>query len=277
MASFNSAHLAALDAAARQRQHSELMSMNAYDRHKKLVHNLTRYYGGTLPSSDTLEIHNSQPRSGATTTAGITALQNNTKLKIVQTDEDVLRESYRFIRTPEDDTDVDSWAVRLAQKYYSRLFREYCIADLSRFEEGKLGLRWRTEKEVVSGKGQFTCGTRGCEEKRGLASFEVPFGYVEVDEKKQALVKVRLCPEHAYQLNYKKNREAEKRQDGIDSKKSKKKKRKKKRKKEVDTSSSSSSSESESSSEEDEKVVELPHRKKARQSGDEELFTGLFE
>lgn len=27
-------------------------------------------------------------------------------------------------------------------------------------QEGKLGLRWRTEKEVVSGKGQFVCGAK---------------------------------------------------------------------------------------------------------------------
>ena len=27
-------------------------------------------------------------------------------------------------------------------------------------QEGKLGLRWRIEREVVSGKGQFTCGAK---------------------------------------------------------------------------------------------------------------------
>jgi hypothetical protein len=59
-------------------------------------------------------------------------------------------------------------------------------------QEGKLGLRWRTEAEVLSGKGQFTCGARGCHEGRGLATFEVPFGYTEAGERKEALVKVSL-------------------------------------------------------------------------------------
>lgn len=27
-------------------------------------------------------------------------------------------------------------------------------------QEGKVGLRWRIEKEVVSGKGQFACGAK---------------------------------------------------------------------------------------------------------------------
>lgn len=53
-------------------------------------------------------------------------------------------------------------------------------------------MRWRSEKEVIVGKGQFSCGARGCSETRGLATFEVPFGYQEAGEKKQALVKVRM-------------------------------------------------------------------------------------
>lgn len=42
----------------------------------------------------------------------------------------------------------------------SELFREYAIADLSRYREGKVGLRWRTQCEVVSGRGQFVCGAK---------------------------------------------------------------------------------------------------------------------
>ena len=63
-------------------------------------------------------------------------------------------------------------------------------------QEGKLGLRWRTEAEVLSGKGQFTCGARGCHECRSLATFEVPFGYTEAGERKEALVKVGLSDAH---------------------------------------------------------------------------------
>ncbi|KAJ6964646.1 hypothetical protein NC652_002787 [Populus alba x Populus x berolinensis] len=35
-----------------------------------------------------------------------------------------------------------------------------------------IGLRWRTEKEVISGKGQFICGNKHCDVKDGLASYE---------------------------------------------------------------------------------------------------------
>ena len=34
-------------------------------------------------------------------------------------------------------------------------------------------MRWRTQKEVVSGKGQFVCGAKGCDKRAGLASYEV--------------------------------------------------------------------------------------------------------
>lgn len=40
-------------------------------------------------------------------------------------------------------------------------------------QESKVGLRWRTEREVVVGKGQFACGAKGCDERRALASYEV--------------------------------------------------------------------------------------------------------
>lgn len=182
MAGLNSANIAALDAAARQRQRQQLLGLNAFDRHKRFVHDLVSYYGGQLPPGG--------PQAP------------------VKTDLAALKDGHRFIRSAKDDAE-DSWEVRLAKRYYARLYKEYGIADLSRYKEGKVGLRWRTQSEVVSGKGQFSCGARGCEERRGLASFEVPFGYEEAGERKQALVKVRVCPEHAYQLNYRKNRDAE--------------------------------------------------------------------
>lgn len=283
MTSLNASHIAAVDAAARHRQRSELLGLNAYDRHKRFVHDLVTYYGGKIPESGT-DIAPAVP---------------------IKTDEDSLKESYRFIRNPEDDAE-DSWEVRLAKKYYSRLFREYCIADLSRYKEGQVGLRWRTQREVVAGRGQFTCGTRGCEERRGLASFEVPFGYEEAGQRKQALVKVRLCPEHAYQLNYKKNREAEIRQEKKRSKKDSKRSRNKRRRKNSSSSSSESDNDSSSSggSEDEEEKnhkhpgqhrqqhsEKAPHKTKAKESpsggeggsksgkngGFDEFFAGLFE
>lgn len=50
--------------------------------------------------------------------------------------------------------------------------------------------------------GQFMCGNKKCDETDGLRSWEVNFGYVEQGEKKNALVKLRLCPDCSYKLNY---------------------------------------------------------------------------
>lgn len=52
-------------------------------------------------------------------------------------------------------------------------------------------MRWRIEKEVVIGKGQFICGSRACEERDTLRSWEVNFAYLEHGAKKNALVKLR--------------------------------------------------------------------------------------
>jgi protein FRA10AC1 len=78
----------------------------------------------------------------------------------------------RFIRTPEDDAE-DSWEKKIAKKYYDKLFKEYCLGDFSRYKEGKIGLRWRTQKELFEGKGQFVCGNKACNQQSGLRSFEV--------------------------------------------------------------------------------------------------------
>lgn len=54
-------------------------------------------------------------------------------------------------------------------------------------------MRWRTEKEVVMGKGQFQCGNKVCLEKEILRSWEVNFAYVEKGDQKNALVKLSKC------------------------------------------------------------------------------------
>ena len=105
-----------------------------------------------------------------------------------------------------------TWERRLAKKYYDKLFKEYAIADLSRYEEGAIGMRWRTEREVVSGKGQFSCGAKRCEEFNDLESYEVDFSYREAGEKKQALVKLRVWKECARRLNYRHARRKARRQ-----------------------------------------------------------------
>ena len=80
----------------------------------------------------------------------------------------------------------------------------YAIVDLSMHTSGKIGLRWRTESEVVSGRGQFTCASKRCQSDKNLHSYEVPFEYYEKAIKKNELVKVRVCIDCAKKLFYEK-------------------------------------------------------------------------
>lgn len=59
-------------------------------------------------------------------------------------------------------------------------------------------MRWQTEQELVSGKGQFICGEKNCKENEGLRTWEVNFGYVEHHEKKNALVKLSKIQNKLY-------------------------------------------------------------------------------
>jgi protein FRA10AC1 len=116
------------------------------------------------------------------------------------TDAHVVRDTFRFLRDDEEDAALGAWESRVARRYYDKLFREYIVADLSRWRERRLGARWRVEREVVLGKGQFICGEKHCDETRGLASYEVHFAYEEAGEQKEALVKLRCCAECAEKL-----------------------------------------------------------------------------
>ncbi|KAJ0792705.1 putative folate-sensitive fragile site protein Fra10Ac1 [Helianthus annuus] len=58
-----------------------------------------------------------------------------------------------FIRSEEDDMDT-SWEQRLVKRYYDKLFKEYPLLYYRSIMYA-VGLRWRTEKEVISGKGTF--------------------------------------------------------------------------------------------------------------------------
>lgn len=132
----------------------------------------------------------------------------------VKTDWDVLAEEHRFVRTAEEDELAKkNWGKRLAKRYYEKLFKEYALADMRMYKKGQVGLRWRTQKEVVHGKGQFECGNLHCSEADGLESFEVNFSYQEGNppQRKNTLVKLRLCPGCGYKLNYKKMKAAKKR------------------------------------------------------------------
>lgn len=153
-------------------------SMNAYSKHVKLVNEYLKYYSKGKSLSEVFARDTSSDR----------------------TDLDVIREEMKFIWDEEDD--ADTWSKRLAKKYYDKLFKEYCICDLSYYKMNKIAMRWRVEKEVLQGKGQFICGNKACSERKDLKSWEVNFGYVEHGEKKNALVKLRLCPDCSDKLNF---------------------------------------------------------------------------
>ncbi|XP_016296414.1 protein FRA10AC1-like [Sinocyclocheilus anshuiensis] len=259
--------------ARNRRQH--LISMNAFERHKKFVSDYILYYGGKIE-----EFRRFTSKD--------------------KTDLDVVRENHRFLWREEDEEDM-TWEKELAKKYYDKLFKEYCIADLSRYKENKFGFRWRIENEVISGKGQFLCGNRRCENKEGLKSWEVNFAYVEQGEKRNALVKLRLCPECSFKLNYhhkrkevtvKKRRRSKENVDkslSKTSKSSKKHKRKhKKRRKEYSSSSSEESQgsdkDAEGGEEEEEGPSESDHwrgpaptmEEKSREEEFDEYFEDMF-
>ena len=194
-----------------RRQRAQILSMSAYDRHKQLVNDYMLFFPGATKM--VLQRDSSRDRR----------------------DIDVIRENHRFLW--DEDSSVDNkaatasmtWGEQLARKYWQKLFKEYCICDLSRYKENKVAMRWRTEKEVVAGKGQFSCGERKCKEDdpSALRTWEVDFGYVEAGEKKNALVKVRLCPDCSYKLNYRRKRKEV-------TKKSKRKDKKRRRREEVE-------------------------------------------
>ena len=88
-----------------------------------------------------------------------------------------------------------SWQERMVTKYHEHLFKDFALADLS--VPGRIGLRWRTREEVVSGRGDRTCGNKRCRNNSGdnhnLVTLEVPFSYYERGERKKELVKLKLC------------------------------------------------------------------------------------
>ncbi|KAG8176687.1 hypothetical protein JTE90_018416 [Oedothorax gibbosus] len=157
-------------------QQQAYISLDAYTRHKKLINDYVLCYQGATEK-----------------------LKKKAQAKY-KTDHDIIKENHRFLW--EDEDDASTWGEQLAKKYYDRLFKEYCLCDLTRYKDKKIGMRWRTEKEVVLGKGQFFCGSVHCERREGLESWEVLFGYTEHGEKKNALVKLRLCEKCTGKLHY---------------------------------------------------------------------------
>lgn len=118
-------------------------------------------------------------------------------MSLQESDLKALKDCHQFVRDDEVDAKLitNDWKARMARKYYDELYKEFAIIDLSRHEEGLIGLRWRTKEEVVTGKGQHQCGGKRCSDtgSSALQVFELPFLYQEKGEEKMELVKVTLC------------------------------------------------------------------------------------
>ncbi|VDP88879.1 unnamed protein product [Echinostoma caproni] len=95
-----------------------------------------------FPSEDYISDYESETSSHADARSVIRSAEKR--------DIDVIREHGRFLWSEKDEP--ASWSERLAKRYWDKLFKEYCLVDLSRYKENKFGMRWRLEKEVISGK-----------------------------------------------------------------------------------------------------------------------------
>jgi hypothetical protein len=90
------------------------------------------------------------------------------KLPPAKSDWEALRSHFQFV-LPDEEGQSSSltgarWQDRMVKHYHSHLYKEYVLADLSRvLEIGKVGLRWRTEDEVKSGRGFRSCGNLKCQ------------------------------------------------------------------------------------------------------------------
>jgi len=149
--------------------------MTAYERHVKYINDYVLFYGRGRDMRPTLP-----------------AARN---------DYDVIEDEHRFVWEARDHG-VMTWEKELSRAYYDKLFKEYAVADLGRYRENKIALRWRTQQEVFQGLGQFLCGHLGCGAKDMLQSWQVNFAYQERGERRTALVKLRLCPGCSAKLNF---------------------------------------------------------------------------
>eukprot|EP00922_Rhytidocystis_sp_ex-Travisia-forbesii_P036383 GHVS01053987.1.p1 GENE.GHVS01053987.1~~GHVS01053987.1.p1 ORF type:complete len:286 (-),score=52.43 GHVS01053987.1:384-1241(-) len=178
----------------RRRDAEEFRRTDIFQRHQKLLASYQNIVGGDRGDDTTVRRFQGGP---------------------IKTDYDVLKDQHEFLRDdrnqgndPSNCSGVEGWERSLACRYYERLFKEYVLCDFSRCETGQVGMRWRSEAEVVQGKGQFVCGNKACDaadrSRGGLRSYEMNFVYTEKGKRKQALVKARLCLSCARRLNFKK-------------------------------------------------------------------------
>ncbi|KAL3832943.1 hypothetical protein ACJIZ3_007679 [Penstemon smallii] len=158
-ASFGSLKQEIFDKQSRKQQYQDhIRGLNAYDRHKKFLNDYVGFYGKQRSAHEKLP---------------------------VKTDQDTLREGYRFIRTEEDDMHP-SWEQRLDSLYVAiSIATKEMICQAMR----------QVSAEFIS--------------ISFVPMWEVNFSYSEAGENKQALVKLVTCERCAEKLLYKKRKEKE--------------------------------------------------------------------
>ncbi|XP_027145217.1 protein FRA10AC1 isoform X2 [Larimichthys crocea] len=166
-----SLHSNELDREEARNRRAHLISMNAFERHKKFVGDYILYYGGQM--------------------ADFKRTADKDK-----TDADVLRENHRFLWRDEDEEDMT------CLDFVGGLRMKLSLAKITEGETDGTQIFWTHTVESIKFSGQFQCGNKRCEKDEGLKSWEVNFAYVELGEKRNALVKLRLCPECSFKLNY---------------------------------------------------------------------------
>lgn len=182
--------------------------VSSFERHKKYMHDLVHYYGGKAPK----------------------APEGENDFVVLQKNYQFIRDEFEDLQKLEEGNEIEKYEAKISLAYYQKLHKEYALTDLSRFETGKIGLMWRTDQQVISGKGQFICGAIDCEISKNLKEMELDFAYKENHVEKNELVKVALCELCAYKLNYKRIKDKEKKLRK-EEKKEKKKLKKRKREK----------------------------------------------
>eukprot|EP00056_Hartaetosiga_gracilis_P007310 m.106696 g.106696 ORF g.106696 m.106696 type:complete len:251 (-) comp12678_c1_seq2:186-938(-) len=168
---------------------------DAMERHERLLHVRSNILGTTVFE------RNKQKMEDSIRWYGGNRQELENPVIPVRNDFDVIAEENRFVWDKEDEHNMTK-EKQMAKTFHDKLYKEYVIINLSRYKTGQFGMRWRTEDEVLVGKGEHQCGSTKCEKREKLQTWEVVFKYKERGRDKSDLVKVRLCPKCSKRLNY---------------------------------------------------------------------------
>ena len=157
--------------------------------------------------SNYLKIHENQSRYHSSADRSVEEMAKRLK----HAEHDIIKRNYDLLMSDSGEDPNQSkvkmnkkteWERRLTRKYSDRLFKEYALCQFSP-DRKQIGIRWRTDREVRSGKGETICGNVQCNfqpnisenEDSKLKEYETIFSYKSSTDgvKKECLVKLSLC------------------------------------------------------------------------------------